>query len=376
MKAKDNKNSVTKTLDSYEAQLVTLYPNELIDFLGGVEPLKKINIFGHRIIFVMMEMMKSAQVHKISIDETKEIISNDMVYKDGRITSLEDIKADQIEKRRILESGKKLAVIEESFFADNFSMLQMIIPTQALNDNGNIKVKDNSVFHEQLKILKTLGNHTVKSNTGGEFLITNFIETPIFNKGQNYIRFYISKATSRMLLNNIDGYSKVYRSILFSTPSTMPLNIYLYLKKKFGKMNGGNIKISKFVEDLSLASHYLKKSKLTIFLDGIQKKLNEIGNISFGYKITDDTLTFSLYETKNTVFIEYPSADDYRSKNAIKYIKKSRKLNDKQLVYIEGKFKEHSYEKMSEVTRSRLDKNITGNDYLKWFVDKCNELQL
>ena len=83
--------------------------------------------------------------------------------------------------------------------------------------------------------IKTLGNHTVKSNSGGEFLITNFIETPIYNKGQNYIRFYISKATSKMLLNNIDGYSKVYRSILFSTPSTMPLNIYLYLKKKFGK---------------------------------------------------------------------------------------------------------------------------------------------
>jgi enolase len=115
---------------------------------------------------------------------------------------------------------------------------------------------------------------------------------------------------------------------------------------------------------------------MTIFLNGIQKKLNEIGNISFGYKITDDTLIFSLYETKNTVFIEYPSADDYRSKNALKYIKKSRKLNDKQLVYIEGKFKEHSYDKMSEVTRSRLDKNIIGNDYLKWFVDKCNELQL
>ncbi len=33
-------------------------------------------------------------------------------------------------------------------------------------------------------------------------------------------------------------------------------------------------------------------------------------------------------------------------------------------------------QQMSEVTRSRLDKNITGNDYLKWFVDKCNELQL
>ena len=376
MKAKDKSTGITKTFDSYEAQLVTLYPNELIDFLGGIEPLKKINIFCHRIIFVMMEMLKSTQVHKLSVDETKDIISNDLMERDGRFVSLQDIKMEELEKRRLLESGKKLAVIEESYFADNFSMFQMIIPTKALNDNGNIKVKDNSVFHEQLKILKSLGNHTVKSNIGEEYLITNFIETPIFNKGQNYIRFYISKATAKMLLNNIDGYSKVYRSILFSTPSTMPLNVYLYLKKKFGKMNGGNIKIQKFIGDLSLASHYSKKSKLAVFLDGIQKKLNEIGNISFGYKIVDDSIVFSLYETKNTVFIEHQSVDDYRAKNALKYIKKSRKLTDRHMIYINGKMEEHGYEKMSAVTRSRLDVNIIGSDYLKWFVDKCTELNL
>jgi len=372
-----NKNTgITKTFDEHEAQLVTLYPNELIDFLGGVEASKKVNIFGHRIIYVMMEMLKSTQVHKISIDETKEIMSNDMVERDGRLTSLEEIRMEELEKRRLLESGKKLAVIEESYFADNFSMFQMIIPTKALNDNGNIKVKDNSVFHEQLKVMKTLGNHTVKSNVGEEFLITNFIETPIINKGQNYIRFYISKATAKMLLNNIDGYSKVYRSLLFSTPSTMPLTVYLYIKKKFGKMSGGNIKIQKFVDELALASHYTKKSKLSLLLDSVQKKLNEIGNVSFGYKIVDDRIVFSLYETRNTVFIEHQSVDDYRAKNALKYIKKSRRLTDQQMTYINGKMKEHGYEKMSAITRSRLDVKILGADYLKWFVDKCIALNL
>lgn len=375
MKSTD-KNNITKTFDTYEAQLVTLYPNELIDFLGGVEPLKKINIYGHRIIFVLMEMLKTTQIHKMTVDETKEIISNDMVLNHGKIHSLEDVKTEQIEKRRLLESGKKLAIIDESFFAENFSMLQMVIPTTALNDNGNIKVKDNSVFYEQLKILKSLGNHTVKSNTGGEYLITNFIETPIFNKGQKYIRFYISQPTAKMLLNNIDGYSKVYRSILFNTPSTMPLNIYLYLKKKFGKTNGGIIKVEKFVSDLSLASHYLKKSKLTIFLDGIQKKLNEIGNISFGYKTKEDNIIFSLYETLNTVHIEHNTVDEYRTQNALKYIKKTRKMTDNEMVYVEGKFKEHGYEKMSLVSRSRLEKTIKGKDYLKWFVNRCIELNL
>ena len=60
----------------------------------------------------------------------------------------------------------------------------------------------------------------------------------------------------------------------------------------------------------------------------------------------------------------------------MKYIRKSRKLTDQQMKYIQGKMKEHGYEKMSSVTRSRLDVKITGAAYLKWFVDKCIELNL
>lgn len=367
---------ISKTFYEHEMQIFTLYPNELVNFLGGIEQLNKINLFGHRIIFVMMEMLKNIQVHKISIADTKDIIHNDLIIKDGRMISLEEIKAEEIEKKRVLESGKKLAIIEEEFFADNFSMLQMVITTKALNDNGNIKVKDNSVFHEQLKVFKTLGNHNVKSNFGEEILLTNFIETPVFNKGQNYIRFYISKATSRMLMNNIDGYLKVYRNLLFSNSSERPLNVYLYIKKKFGKMNGGNIKIEKFVSELNLAEHYLKKSKLSVFLDSIQKNLNEVNNISFGFKILDDNINFQLYETNNTIGVEYSTNENYQAENALKYIKKKRSLNDKQMVYIKGKFTEHGYTKMNIITKKRLDKNILGNDYLKWFVDICLENNL
>lgn len=374
MKKKVNSSgNVSKTFDEYEAQLFALYPNELINFLGGIEQLRKINIYGHRIIYVILEMLKTTQVHKISVDETKEIISNDLIVQEGRLVSLAEIKAEEIEKRRALESGKKLAIIEENYFADNFNMLQMIIPTKALNDHGNIKVRDNSVFDEQLQILKSLGNHKIKSNTGNEILIANFLELPIYNKGDNYVRFYITKPTANMLLNNIDGYSKVYRSILFSTPSTMPLNVYLYIKKKFGKTNGGIIKIQKFVTELALAEHYLKKSKLTVFLNGIKNKLNEIGNISFGFLISDDNITFSLYETNNTVFVEHASNDDYKASNAIKNIKKKRKLNEQQMVYIKGKFKEYGYEKMSEISKIRLSLAVVGDQYLKWFVDKCIE---
>ena len=125
-------------------------------------------------------------------------------------------------------------------------------------------------------------------------------------------------------------------------------------------MNGGNIKIKKFVAELALADHYLKKSKLDVFLSSIKKKLNEIGNISFGYSIQDDSINFTLYETNNTVFIEYASNDEYKAANALKYIKKKRKLDEKHLVFIKAKFKEHGYEKINVITKSRVSADVIG----------------
>jgi len=375
-KRKNDDPKVSKTFDDHHSITIAEYPKEFVEFLGGKEQLSKINIFGHRIIFVMLEMLKSVQVHKISKAEAREIISNDLTIKNGRLVSLADIKEEAIEERRILESGKKMAIIEEEYFADQFNMLQFIIPTKALNNNGTIKVEDNSVFHNQLKIFKTLGNHEVKSKISGEVLMANFIETTIFNVGESYIRFYISLPTAKILLNNIEGYEKVYRNLVFNSTSPMPLNIYLYIKHKFGKLTGGNIKIKTFVSDLNLPDHYKNKSKLFKFLTSIKENLNKNSIKSFGFEILEDSINFQLYDTVNSVGIDYPTNDVYQASNAIKYIKKKRKLGDKELIYIKAKFEEHSYLKISAITKSRLKADIVGIDYLRWFIDECNRLGL
>lgn len=376
---KKNKNDpkISKTFEDYNGIAVAEYPREFVNFLGGKEQLSKINIFGHRIIFVMLEMLKSVQVHKISKAEAKEIISNDLTIKNGRIVSLAEIKEEAIEERRILESGKKMAIIEEEYFADQFNMLQFIIPTKALNNNGAIKVEDNSVFHNQLKVFKTLGNHEVKSKVSGEILMSNFVETTIYNVGESYIRFYISLPTAKILLNNIEGYDQVYRNLVFNSTSPMPLNVFLYLKSKFGKMAGGNIKIKKFVSDLNLPDYYKNKSKLIKFLNSIRENLNKNSLKSFGFEILeDDSIDFALYDTVNSIGVEFTSNDTYQASNALKYIKKNRKLTDHHLIYIKGKFEDHGYLKISQITKSRLKADVIGDDYLKWFVAECNRLGL
>lgn len=362
------------TLKNHNSLQKTAYPNDFIDFLGGKEAINKIDVYGHRIIFCILEMLKSIQVYAPKYEQTLQLLRDEMVIDGikGRISTINTIKREEVEERRKLEIGKKLAIIKENYFADNFSMLQFIIPTRALNDNGNIQVHSNKVFHDQLEIFRTIGVHKVLSNDGKEKMISSLIDNPIFEIGQSYIRFYISKQTADILLNNSNGYADVYRNVVFKNSSPIPLNFYLFLKRKFGQFNGGTIKIEKLIDDLLIPTYCKSPSKLKNYLEKIKLNLDQHGNISFGYKISNGSVVFSLYNTPNTINVEpNVTADSYRAKNALKYIKKTRGLEAKHFSDIEKRFERHGYEKMKVIVQSKLSVKITGVDYYKWFLTRC-----
>lgn len=379
MNEKNKKNSLK--LDNYEPQKTTAYSNAFADFLGGKEAVKKINIYGHRIIFCMVEMLKTIQVFKPKYEDIQAQMRDELIldYEKGKITTIREIEKADIEKRRLLEAGKKLAIIEEKYFADNFSMLQFVITTKALNDNGNIKVKSNDLFRKQLDVLKKLGDHEVESNDKKEILSSNFIVNPIFDKGSSYIRFYISKETAEMLINNVNGYSNVHRTIVFENSSEVPLNFFLYLKRKFGKTGGGTIKIEKLVSDQMLGQHYNKPSLLEPFLERLRDSLNETSSESFGFSIkADKTVSFELYATRNTIGIEVKDENSYKCKNALKHIKKTRKISEQQFGMIKRKFDQYGYQRMSIVTSSKGKevRGLIGDEYFKWFIGKCTDNDL
>lgn len=368
-------------LDIYEPQKTTAYSNAFADFLGGKEALKNINIYGHRIIFCMVEMLKTLQVFKPKYEEVKAQMRDELIldYENGKITTIKEIEKAEIEKRRLLEAGKKLAIIEEKYFADNFSMLQFIITTKALNDNGNIKVKSNNLFRKQLDVLKKLADHHVESNDKKEILSSNFIVNPIFDKGSSYIRFYISKKTADMLINNVNGYSNMHRTMVFENSIETPINFFLYIKRKFGKTGGGTIKIEKLISDQLWEEHYKKPSLLQPYLERLRDSLNKTSSESFGFSIkADKTINFELYETRNTIGIEVKDENNYKCKNALKHIKKTRKISEQQLAMIKRKFDLYGYEKMSIVTSSKGKENrgLIGDEYFKWFIGKCTENNL
>ena len=373
-----NKNITVTDLTEHLPATKTPYPNDFIDFLGGKEALNKIDIYGHRIIFCIMEMLKSVQVFSPKFNETLKMIEDEMIIdlEKGRISTKATVLKEEVEKRRKLEIGNKLAIIEEKYFANNFNMLQFVIPTRALNDGGSIKVESNTVFHNQLKMFRTIGLHEIISGNGKEKMMTSLIDNPIYEVGQSYIRFYMSKQVAEMLINNSNGYAEVYRNIIFQIKSVDPLNFYLFLKRKFGKFNGGTIKIEKLVLEMQMPDHCLTPSRMKTYLDSIKNNLDKHNNISFGYKIEQKEITFSLLETPLIIDDINITSDDYRLKNALKYIKKTRKLSASEYDLIKKIFDKNTYEQLQQITKINKSKNITGTEYAKWFMNECVKVNL
>ena len=88
MNEKNKKTSLK--LDQYEPQKATAYSNAFADFLGGKEALEKINIYGHRIIYCMVEMLKTLQVFKPKFEEIKAQMRDELIldYENGKITTI------------------------------------------------------------------------------------------------------------------------------------------------------------------------------------------------------------------------------------------------------------------------------------------------
>lgn len=356
------------TLDSYVERRKASYPRKLIEFLGGINTFSNFNMAGHRIIYCTMSILKSLQAFKKKHIEWGD--EDELTYdvETQTLMTTREIYERQL-KQESMTSGT--VITHERVKSIDFSMLEVIIPTKALNDNGRIKVKSNMVYIDQLKFLSKIGEHEVESNNGKEVAIFKFVEFPVYEKGMSYIKFFISKKTAEILLNNTEGYIDVVRNLIFKTNSTMPFNIITYLKSKaMGRMEG-RFKIEDLINSLNLSTRNLHSSRLKEFLTHQRIILDKVNDESFNFKIENDRVNFVLYNTNNSIVINNTTDEKYRGDNALKNIKKTRKISPEQYDVIKQRFEEIGYYKIQEITKKKLSREIVGDEYFKWFIDQC-----
>ena len=127
---------------------------------------------------------------------------------------------------------------------------------------------------------------------------------------------------------------------------------------------------------MQMPDHCLTPSRMKTYLDSIKNNLDKHNNISFGYKIEQKEITFSLFETPLIIDDINITSDDYRLKNALKYIKKTRKLSASEYDLIKKIFDKNTYEQLQQITKINKSKNITGTEYAKWFMNECVKVNL
>lgn len=191
----------------------------------------------------------------------------------------------------------------------------------------------------------------------------------IDDRRDRHIQFRMHRRTMESLLD-MSRFLKLENTFVMNLKSPKTLTFIFWLSKHIP--NGGvTIGVKKFCEELGFT--YTYDSKVFEYLNRIRAEMNQsyAYSINYGDKIENGLLKIRIYDTKKGIGETkgIDSLEDLQIKRALYHIKKTRNLNDEQFNKVQKIYKIIGYEKVSKLIKRRIEKEITGNEYLSRLQD-------
>ena len=190
------------------------------------------------------------------------------------------------------------------------------------------------------------------------------------NDRQQGVRFNMNIVWYRLFLE-ITNYNKFSNRVIFEVPSVNALSWYFFLKTLPNKDNKGNpidshcFTLKNINEKFCSDYKYWGKIKEKI-LDPIKQTLDRTADISFNYKIVNEKVYIVIYNLDASVPMTFPSHENLKIANTIKYQRKKSKLSLDESLILESLYKKYTYALVYKATvrRSSL-KDLTGMKYVE-----------
>ena len=108
----------------------------------------------------------------------------------------------------------------------------------------------------------------------------------------------------------------------------------------------------------------------------VKADLDSLNDISFNYSQCKGEFSITIYPTKYSVGLheEFTSAEDLKIHRALKYLKKSRNLNEKNVRIIEKLYKVQGYDALASRIKRRIDKNLIGDEFINAIFNLIEKL--
>lgn len=192
-----------------------------------------------------------------------------------------------------------------------------------------------------------------------------FIMEPGWNHKNIY--FKMDKAVMKHLVN-MSPYFPVKKELPYQVSTSNSLRFLMWLLKY--KNQEGIIKsYSQILKELFISKnqyegHYRFERD---FLVNVKADLDTYNELSFNYSYSKGYYRISIYYTKNAIGIqtEFPTLSSLQINRTLKYLKKRRKLNERNLSVLRKLFELRGYKELSIYLKRKITIHLTGDEYIK-----------
>ena len=307
-------------------------------------------IIQQRIFFIILSALKEKQSHFLSLKSTSPE-----------------------------EKGKLLSFNDYYDGFANEGLIQFQIPMKDINviprRDSSLKRKiRNEVIHEALVELSTIKSFRLKDNSIKGYQAVFFILNPKWNS--RYVYFTVDKAVVGILFN-LKPFFQVKSDLpnLASTPNTLRFLLLIIKYRKIGFFKKSFEKLLKEL-NIPLKRYHFPSIFERDFLMPVKADLDSLNDISFNYSQCKGEFSITIYPTKYSVGLheEFTSAEDLKIHRALKYLKKSRNLNEKNVRIIEKLYKVQGYDALASRIKRRIDKNLIGDEFINAIFNLIEKL--
>ena len=177
----------------------------------------------------------------------------------------------------------------------------------------------------------------------------------------------MDKAVMRHLVN-MSSYFSIKKDLPYQASTSNTLRFLMWLLKY--KQHGGIIKsYSQILKELFIhKDHYEGHYRFERdFLNNVKADLDSYNELSFNYAYNKGNYNFLIYYTKNAVGSGemFSSLNNLQTDRALKYLKKTRKLDERSLSVLRKLFEVRGYKELAIRLKRKIDPNLTGIDYIK-----------
>lgn len=244
----------------------------------------------------------------------------------------------------------------------NQGTVDFLLPLNDLNPDRRMK---NEYIQSALINMANINWLRLKDETINGYKAVPFIIEPGWNKKN--IFFKMDKAVIRHLVN-MSSYFSIKKDLPYQASTSNTLRFLLWLLKY--KQQGGIIKsYSQILKELFIPKEYYEGHYRfeRDFLNNVKADLDSYNELSFNYTYNNGNYNFLIYYTKNSVGSGemFSSLNNLQTDRALKYLKKTRKLDERSLSVLRKLFEVRGYKELAIRLKRKIDPNLTGIDYVK-----------